>query len=146
LTGSGPSRSFRDTGSPIETLSPEAFTATGAIAQVFDADTTHDDPDTLNSMNNLATVLRKAGRWDESYELLADAAKAARRSLPPDSVLTGGIISNYGVTLIEIGRYPEAERALLEAGNIFERALGPDHRLVKTNDERLEELYARWRR
>jgi tetratricopeptide (TPR) repeat protein len=97
-------------------------------------------PDTLNSLSNVGATLYELGRVAESAEYLAEAAEAARRSLPEDSILAGAIFSNYGEVLTDLGRFAEAERELLEGRDILHRTLGPDHRLSLKATGRLEKL------
>ena len=86
-----------------------------------------DDPDTLQSRNNLAAAYRAAGRLDEAISLDEQTLAARERVLGPDHRDTLGSRNNLALAYWAAGRLDEAiplhEQTLADR----ERVLGQDH-------------------
>src|SRR5229473_4461998 len=84
-------------------------------------------PDTLTSMNDLATDLDDSGHYAEAEKLEREALDISRRVLGPEHPDTLMLMSNLGNSLWQEGHYPEAEKLNRETLGIQRRVLGPDH-------------------
>jgi len=71
-------------------------------------------PDTLRSFNDLATLFRNQGRYDESEELCT-LALASGEALEADHPVVTGTLSNLGALYVDQGRYEEAEALYMRA-------------------------------
>ncbi|CUS08952.1 unnamed protein product, partial [Tuber aestivum] len=83
--------------------------------------------DTLGSAKNLAWVLQRQGKYDESETLNRRALKGHEKALGPDHPDTLKSLSNLAWVLQQQGKYDESgtmHRRVLEGR---ERLLGPDH-------------------
>ncbi len=84
-------------------------------------------PDTLTSVNNLAILYHKQGRYSEAEPLLVRALETSERVLGQDHPDTLTSINNLAVLYEAQGRYSEAEPLYLRALQSSERILGQDH-------------------
>src|SRR5713101_845463 len=84
-------------------------------------------PDTLTSMNDLATDLDDSGHYAEAEKLEREALDISRRVLGPEHPDTLMLMSNLGNTLWQEGHYREAEKLNRETLGIQRRVLGPEH-------------------
>jgi len=84
-------------------------------------------PDTLTSMNDLATDLDDSGHYAEAEKLEREALDISRRVLGPEHPDTLMLMSNLANTLWQEGHYPEAEKLNRETLGIQRRVLGPEH-------------------
>ena len=84
-------------------------------------------PDTLTSMNDLATDLDDSGHYAEAEKLERKALDISRRVLGSEHPDTLMLMSNLANTLWQEGHYPEAERLNRETLGIQRRVLGPEH-------------------
>jgi tetratricopeptide (TPR) repeat protein len=84
-------------------------------------------PDTLASMNNLATTLADLGDAAGAVDLHRQVLEARRRVLGPEHPDTLGSMNNLGLALADLGDAAGAadlHRQVLEA---YRRLLGPEH-------------------
>jgi len=86
-----------------------------------------DNPQTLNSMDQLGWNLSREGRYTEAEKLQRETLDALRRVLGPQHPNTLEAMSNLAWSLKEEGRYAEAEKLQREALELRSRVLGPDH-------------------
>jgi pentatricopeptide repeat protein len=63
-------------------------------------------PDTLISMNDLASTYGKKGRWDEAEELFVQVMETHKRVLGPEHPRTLTSMNNLSVTRKAIGSGP----------------------------------------
>ncbi|MEU2076887.1 tetratricopeptide repeat protein [Streptomyces sp. NPDC013489] len=86
-----------------------------------------DDPDTLASLNNLASALDSLGRYQEAVDLHRQNLDDRTRILGPDHPDTLASLNNLAAALENLGHYQEA--ADLHQQNLDDRTriLGPDH-------------------
>ncbi len=84
-------------------------------------------PDTLKSMNDLATDLDGSGHYAEAEKLEREALDISRHVLGPEHPDTLRLMSNLANTLWQEGHYPEAEKLNRETLGIQRRVLGPEH-------------------
>src|SRR5216684_1023813 len=82
-------------------------------------------PDTLTSMNDLATDLDDSGHYAEAEKLEREALDISRRVLGPEHPDTLMLMSNLGNTLWQEDPYPE--ELFRETLDIKRRVLGPEH-------------------
>ena len=66
-------------------------------------------PDTLATVNNLASLYRSQGRYGEAEPLYRRALEASERVLGPEHPHTLGSVNNLAVLYRSQGRYGEAE-------------------------------------
>ena len=86
-----------------------------------------DDPDTLQSRNDLANAYRDAGRIDEAISLHEQILAARERVLGPDHPRTLSSRDNLGNAYRDVGRVDEAISLHERVLTARERVLGPDH-------------------
>ena len=86
-----------------------------------------DDPDTLQSRNDLANAYRDAGRLDEAISLHEQVLAARERVLGPDHPRTLSSRDNIGNAYRDAGRLDEAISLHEQVLAARERVLGPDH-------------------
>jgi tetratricopeptide (TPR) repeat protein len=87
----------------------------------------NEHPDTLISMNNLASTFRNQGRWKEAEELEVQAMQTRKRVLGnehPDTLIS---ITNLALTNWKQGRWKEAEELEVQAMQTRKRVLGNEH-------------------
>ena len=86
-----------------------------------------DHPETLITMNNLASAYRSLGRWDEAEMLQLQVMNAAIVKLGPCQEDTLNSMDNLALTYWNQGRLDEAEKLQVEVMNIRKEEFGPDH-------------------
>ncbi|KAI0506293.1 P-loop containing nucleoside triphosphate hydrolase protein [Xylaria bambusicola] len=91
--------------------------------QIFGAD----HPDTLTSMNNLASIFWNQGRWEEAEKLEVEVLEIRKRKLGADHPDTLTSMSNLASTFWNQGRWEEAEKLQVKVLEIEKRKLGADH-------------------
>ena len=95
-------------------------------------------PDFGAILNNLATLLRKSGRFEEAEPLFWQAVENTRSALGEVHPIFGDHLGNLAALLEDTGRFEEAEPLYRQAEEVLEKSLGPDHpstKTVKTNYE-----------
>ena len=85
------------------------------------------DPDTLNSMNNLANVLDSLGRDGEAEPLYRETLDLRRQVLGPKHPDTLSSMNNLAFVLQSQGHYDEAEPLYRETLDLRREVLGPMH-------------------
>jgi len=99
-----------------------------------------DDPLTLQSMSNLATILWRTEARDRAHALL-DEVEAGYRSLHADGEEPlAHVLSNRGAMLVAEKKYAEAERFLNEALELQKTRLGEKHPVVATTLGRIAQM------
>ncbi len=95
-----------------------------------------DHPDTLNSIDNKARLLKAQGKFAEAEPYVREALAGYRRVLGDDHRNTLSLINNMGFLLQSQGKLTEAEPYLREALEGRRRVLGDDHpdTLISVND------------
>lgn len=86
-----------------------------------------ENPDTLESMYNLAGTLWREGRYAESEKMSRETLDISRRVLGPDHPDTLGSMNILELDLDDSGQYAEAEKLERETLQIQRRVLGPEH-------------------
>ncbi len=86
------------------------------------------NPDTLESMAELASVRASQGHYAESEKLIREILEIRRRVLGPEHPDTLNSMNDLAVALMDEGRYAEAEKLERETLDIQRRVLGPDDR------------------
>ena len=84
-------------------------------------------PDTLWSLNELATHLVNQGKYDQAEPLLRRAQESCERILGPDHRMTFGQLNSLAWFFEETGDYAQAELLNQQVLESRERVLGPDH-------------------
>jgi tetratricopeptide (TPR) repeat protein len=74
-----------------------------------------DDPATLESITQMATLLDSQSRFDEALRFFSEVLDRRRRLLGDDDPLTLGAINNLGLLLQRQGKLDEAEASYREA-------------------------------
>jgi tetratricopeptide (TPR) repeat protein len=80
-----------------------------------------------SDLNNLAAVLRKAGKWSEAAKLFREALGYAVEIHGPDHFQVAVVQQNLAGTLARMGEFGQAETRYREAIRISEAALPPEH-------------------
>ena len=86
-----------------------------------------DHPDTLQSMNNLASFYAKAGRSNEALALREETLRLRKAQLGPDHPDTLQSMSNLAVSYEDVGRNDEALALREKTLQLMKARLGPDH-------------------
>jgi serine/threonine protein kinase len=86
-----------------------------------------EDPETLQSMNSLATVLAHEGHYAEAEKLDRETLDIRRRVLGPEHPDTLRAMNNLAILTDHEGHYAGAEKLDRETLDIRRRVLGPDH-------------------
>jgi len=84
-------------------------------------------PDTLYSINNLATVLRAMGEFDEARQLNQQVLDIRRRTLGEEHPNTLISMNNLALVLRDVGELDEARQLTQQAFDIRRRTLGEEH-------------------
>ncbi|MCP4345555.1 MAG: tetratricopeptide repeat protein, partial [Desulfobacterales bacterium] len=84
-------------------------------------------PDTLGSINNLATLYESQGRYGEAEPLYKEALQLREKILGKEHPDTLGSINNLAALYESQGRYGEAEPLYKEALQLSEKVLGKEH-------------------
>jgi tetratricopeptide (TPR) repeat protein len=84
-------------------------------------------PDTLVSMNNLASTYKSQGRWKDAEELQVQVMQITKRVLGHEHPHTLTSVSNLGLVLERQGKYEEAEAMHRRALEGYEKVLGREH-------------------
>jgi tetratricopeptide (TPR) repeat protein len=100
-----------------------------------------DHPDTLHSMNNLATLYQQRGRYDEAEPLFKQALAGQRVQLGDDHPHTLTSMQNLGVLAHQRGRYDEAEPLCKQVLAGQRLKLGDDHPETLISMHNLAALY-----
>jgi tetratricopeptide (TPR) repeat protein len=87
----------------------------------------NEHPDTLSSMNNLASTYMNQGQWKDAEELQVQTMQAMERVLGNEHPDTLRIMDNLATTYSSQGREEEAEELQVQAIRIMKRVLGNEH-------------------
>jgi CHAT domain-containing protein/tetratricopeptide (TPR) repeat protein len=120
---------------------PEAEPLYQHVLEVRERVLGKDHPQTLMSVNNLATVYNDQGRYREAEQLLERALEKRERVLGkehPDTLMS---VSNLAALYTTQGRYYEAEPLFKRALEVRERVLGKEHPDTLASVNNLAELY-----
>ena len=88
---------------------------------------TDEHPDTLTSMNNLASTYWRQGRWKEAEELFVQVMQSSKKGLTdehPDTLIS---MNNLASTYSNQGRWKEAEELQVQVVQTRKRVLTDDH-------------------
>ena len=86
-----------------------------------------DHPDTVTSLNNLASLYQAQGKYAEAEPLFQRALAFREQQLGPDHPDTATSLNNLASLYRKQGKYAEAEPLFQRALAICEQKLGPDH-------------------
>jgi tetratricopeptide (TPR) repeat protein len=86
-----------------------------------------DDPDTLKSMNNLASTYNAVGRPAEALKLHEQALALMKANLGPDHLNTLQTMNNLATNYYSLGRHAQALKLQEETLTLRKSKLGPDH-------------------
>ncbi len=84
-------------------------------------------PNTLSTVNNLASLYRKQGKYKQAERLYQRALTTKERVLGPEHPDTLGTVNNLAGLYWKQGKYEQAERLYQRALTTFERVLRPEH-------------------
>ncbi|KAL7912616.1 hypothetical protein GGI35DRAFT_440713 [Trichoderma velutinum] len=108
----------------------------------------HDHPDTLTSMNNLASTYKEQGRWKEAEDLEMQVMETRKRKQGADHPHTLTSINNLALTYRKQGRWKEAENLFVQVIETRKAKLGADHLQTLTSIDSLASTYqkqGRWK-
>jgi tetratricopeptide (TPR) repeat protein len=98
-------------------------------------------PDVALSLNNLAIVYERQGRYGEAEAAHARALPILEKALGPEHPHVASSLSGLATVYERQGRYGEAEAANARALAILEKALGPEHPRVAYSLSNLALVY-----
>ncbi|KAI1149240.1 P-loop containing nucleoside triphosphate hydrolase protein [Nemania diffusa] len=84
-------------------------------------------PDTLSSMNNLASTYSNQGRWKEAESLGVQVLETRKAVLGPEHPNTLSSMANLASTYSNQGRWKEAESLGVQVLETRKAVLGPEH-------------------
>ncbi len=84
-------------------------------------------PDVAGSLNNLATLYRNQGRYEEAEPLYREALQLCRELLGDRHPYVAGSLNNLATLYRNQGRYEEAEPMYLQALKIVFSSFGENH-------------------
>jgi len=87
----------------------------------------NDHPETITSLQSLATVLTALGRWREAEPMFKESLDRSRRVLGKDDPLTMSALNCYAVVLKNLGRVGESEPLFKQALDQRRTVLGEEH-------------------
>lgn len=96
-----------------------------------------DDFAVAATLNNLATVHARGGRFDEAEDHLRRALGSFERLLGPEHPNVGATLANLAAVQTDRGRHEQAVTTLKQAAQRLTTALGPDHPNVATIETNL---------
>ncbi|XRM46413.1 hypothetical protein ABZX51_009448 [Aspergillus tubingensis] len=105
-------------------------------------------PDTLTSMDNLASTYWNQGRWKEAEELQIQELKLCKQVLGPEHSSTLTSMANLASTYRNQGRWKEAEELQIQELKLCKQVLGPEHPSTLTSMNNLALAYSkqgRWK-
>jgi hypothetical protein len=105
-------------------------------------------PDTLASMNNLASTYGSQGRWKEAEELEVQMKETWKRVLGVEHPDTLTSMDNLASTYWNQGRWREAEELQVQVMETWKRVLGAEHPDTLTSMDNLALTYGkqgRWK-
>ena len=102
-----------------------------------------DDPDALQTQNDIAVSLYTLRKWPEALALHERVLAARRTVFGPDSLPVAKSLRNVGATLYYLGRYPEAVAAGEETLRIYRTRLGDDSGETLRSLNNLASMYAK---
>jgi tetratricopeptide (TPR) repeat protein/ABC-type amino acid transport substrate-binding protein len=97
-------------------------------------------PNTIGSLNNLATYYQSRGQYEKAEPLLKRGLEASERALGKEHPSTIAIINALALLFSDQGKYNEAEPLMRRALAIEEKAYGPDHPNVALRLNNLAQL------
>lgn len=83
-------------------------------------------------LDNLGTVVRVLGRFEEAVALHEEGLALREASLGPEHPLLARSLTNTAAAYVELAKFDEADARYARALKIRERVLGPDHLDVAT--------------
>jgi tetratricopeptide (TPR) repeat protein len=98
-------------------------------------------PETLNSMDNLATTYSSQGRWKEGEELGVQVMEIRRKLLGKEHPRTLVTIANLATTYSSQGRWKEGEELGVQVMEIRRKLLGKEHPQTLTTIANLVSTY-----
>ena len=100
-----------------------------------------DHPDVATSLNNLAALYSKQGKYAEAEPLYKRSLAIREKALGPDHPNVATSLSSLAGVYGNQGKYAEAEPLHQRALAIREKALGPDHPDIATSLNNLAVMY-----
>ncbi|MEM9597608.1 MAG: serine/threonine-protein kinase, partial [Acidobacteriota bacterium] len=101
-----------------------------------------EDPQTIQSLNDVAVLLERQGKLEEAEPLLRQVLERQRKLLGSDHDAVARTLNNLGVLLQNQGDLPAAEDAFRKAMDIKVQKLGGDHPRVALAHNNLALLLA----
>ena len=94
-------------------------------------------PDTVTSLNNLATLYQAMGEYAKAEPLYQEALRIRQKVLGPEHPYTAQSLNNLGALYVSMGEYAKAEPLDQEALRIHRKVLGKEHPEMATSLENL---------
>ena len=84
-------------------------------------------PDTLDSINNLAVLLKDQGKYADAEPLYREALDGRRRELGDAHPYYGDSCYNFAIVFAEQKKFSEAASYFDQAAHAYEQSFGADH-------------------
>ncbi|KAL2803418.1 hypothetical protein BJX63DRAFT_425293 [Aspergillus granulosus] len=107
-----------------------------------------ENPNTLTSINNLASTYQDQGRWKEAEELFVQASEIQKQVLGPEHPNSLISMNNLASTYQRQGQWKEAEVLLVRVMDTRKQVLGTDHPDTLRSMNNLASIYrdqGRWK-
>jgi tetratricopeptide (TPR) repeat protein len=86
-----------------------------------------EQPNTAQSLNNLAVLYRVMGEYAKAEPLFQEALRIRQRVLGPEHPFTALSLNNLAGLYQAMGEYAKAELLFQEALRILQKVFGPEH-------------------
>ncbi|CUA77372.1 Kinesin light chain [Rhizoctonia solani] len=112
------------------------------LVETFTQTLGRDHPETLTSMNNLASAYLRLGRYDEAEQLQVQALDACKRVLGDELSNTLTSMNNLASAYSRLGQYDKAEQLYAHVIDAQKRILEDEHAKTLTSINNLTATYA----
>lgn len=100
-----------------------------------------DHPEVATSLNNLASIYREQGRYEEALPLFERALAIREKSEGPEGAGLAAVLGNMGALYADQAQYAKAEPVFLRSLAIRDKTLGPDHPSLFNIVNRLAQIH-----
>ncbi|CAH0021548.1 unnamed protein product [Clonostachys rhizophaga] len=100
-----------------------------------------ENPNTLNSMADLASTFRSLGRLEEAEKLQIKLLELYKRILGEAHPYTLTVMNNLATTFYSLGRLEEAEKLQIKVLELYKRILGEEHPETLTSKNNLASTF-----
>ncbi|KAL8719057.1 MAG: hypothetical protein Q9225_003891 [Loekoesia sp. 1 TL-2023] len=120
----------------------EALQLMEPVVDVYKRTLGEEHPETLNSINSLASYYSNIGRYQEALQLIEPVIDVYKRTLGEEHPETLGSIHSLAIRYSEVGRYQEALQLMERVVEESKRTLGEDRHNTLTSTHNLAICYS----